>query len=171
MFSRTFGSSEVRGEIGKPMRKAWTGKSMDVNELSPSPIVTPASMPSSSGRGGDCAPAVAAASATLETYAEEGLFARAAMLEPAWETAIHSLKDAPHVIDIRNLGLMAGIDLAPRPGVPGARGAEIMQTCFDAGVLIRVTGDTIALSPPLIVSEDQIGEIVRAIRAALQGVV
>jgi beta-alanine--pyruvate transaminase len=111
--------------------------------------------------------AVAAAAATLETYAEEGLFERAAALESAWEAAVHRLRDARHVTDIRNLGLMAAFDLAPRPGAPGARGAEIMQACFDAGVLIRVTGDTIALSPPLIVSEDQIGEIVGAIRAAL----
>ena len=111
--------------------------------------------------------AVAAATATLETYAEEGLFERAAALEPAWEAAVHGLRDARHVTDIRNLGLMAAFDLAPRPGAPGQRGAEVMQACFDAGVLIRATGDTLALSPPLIVSQDQMGEIAQAIRTAL----
>ena len=114
--------------------------------------------------------AVAAAGAALETYAEEGLFARAAALEPIWEAALHALADAPYVIDIRNLGLVGAIELAPRDSAPGQRGAEMMQACFDAGVLIRVTGDTIALSPPLIVSADQIAEIMAAVRTALGGV-
>ena len=111
--------------------------------------------------------ACAAGIATLDLYAEEGLFARARALEPVWEAAVHSLQGARHVIDVRNLGLVAGIELAPRPGAPGARGQEVFRALFDAGVLVRVTGDIIALSPPLIISEAQIAEIVAAIAAVL----
>ena len=112
--------------------------------------------------------ACAAALATLDTYEEDGLFARASGLEAKWEDAVHSLADAPHVIDIRNLGLMAGIELRPRDGAPGARAREVFHACFDQGLLIRVTADTIALSPPLIVEEAQINEIVGRIRAVLE---
>lgn len=111
--------------------------------------------------------AAAAGIATLGVYREEGLFARAAALAPAWEEAIHGLRDCPHVIDIRNLGLVAGIELAAREGKVGARAMEAFHRAFDAGLLIRVTGDIIALSPPLIVSEAQIGEIVDKLRAVL----
>jgi beta-alanine--pyruvate transaminase len=111
--------------------------------------------------------AAAAGLATLEVYAEEGLFARAAGLEPVLEDAVHSLQGARHVKDIRNLGLVAGIELEPRTGAPGARAAEVFRACFDHGLLIRVTGDIIALSPPLIVSEAQIGEIVGRIGEVL----
>jgi beta-alanine--pyruvate transaminase len=104
--------------------------------------------------------ACAAGIATLDLYASEGLFARARALESHWQAALHGLKELPHVIDIRNFGLVAGIELAPRPGAPGARGQDIFRAMFDAGLLIRVTGDIIALSPPLIISTDQIDEIV-----------
>ncbi|MCU0615888.1 MAG: aspartate aminotransferase family protein [Gemmatimonadaceae bacterium] len=111
--------------------------------------------------------ACAAAEATLQLYDNEALFARAAALEPTWAEAVHTLQEAPFVIDVRSLGLVAGIELSPRPGAPGARGAALMADCFAHGLLIRVTGDTIALSPPLIVSESQIDEMVAGVRAAL----
>jgi beta-alanine--pyruvate transaminase len=111
--------------------------------------------------------ASAAGIATLNLYREEGLFARAAALAPAWEAALHGLADCRNVIDIRNIGLMAGIELAPREGAPGARGTDVFRQAFDTGLLIRVTGDIIALSPPLIVSEEQITEIADRLRTVL----
>ncbi|MCC7486872.1 MAG: aspartate aminotransferase family protein [Burkholderiales bacterium] len=112
--------------------------------------------------------ASAAAEATLALYHEERLFDRARALAPHFEQAVHGLKGLPHVIDIRNFGLMAGIELAAIPGKPGARGHEVFMKCYERGVLTRVTGDTIALSPPLIVTEAQIDEITGAIAAALR---
>ena len=114
--------------------------------------------------------AAAAALATLEVYAEEGLFARAGGMSAAFETAMHSLRAAPHVIDVRNLGLVAGIELQPRPGAPGARAMEVFHRCFDAGLLIRVTGDIIALSPPLILEISHIEEMVSRIEDVLRQV-
>ena len=107
--------------------------------------------------------AAAAGLATLEVYAEEALFARAASLAPYWEDAVHSLKGPPHVIDIRNLGLVGAVELAPREGAPGARAAEVFQRCFEKGVLVRYTGETIALSPPLIIDKGQIDEVVETL--------
>ncbi len=103
--------------------------------------------------------ACAAAVATLDLYAAEGLFARAAGFAPHWSAAAHALRDRRHVVDIRAFGLVAGIELAPRDGAPGARATELFHRAFDAGLLVRVTGDTIALSPPLIASEAQIDEM------------
>ncbi|WP_161525172.1 aspartate aminotransferase family protein [Xanthomonas albilineans] len=101
--------------------------------------------------------ACAAALATLETYAEENLFDKAIELGAAWEQAIHALRGLPHVIDIRNFGLIGAIELAPREGAPGARAYDIFERCFHEGdLLIRVNGDTIALSPPLIVERAHI---------------
>lgn len=114
--------------------------------------------------------AVAAAIASLSVYDEEALFERAAGLEGYWEKAVHGLKGLPFVIDIRNLGLVAGIELEPRPGAPGARAMEVFHKCFDTGLLVRVTGDIIALSPPLIVSTAQIDEIMEKLAAALNSV-
>jgi beta-alanine--pyruvate transaminase len=111
--------------------------------------------------------AVAAGQAALSLYAAEGLFERAAALADRFGDAAHSLKGARHVTDVRNLGLVAGIELSPRAGAPGRRGAEVMQHCFDAGALVRVTGDIIALSPPLIISEAQIDELVGRVGEAL----
>ena len=111
--------------------------------------------------------ACAAAVATQKLYADTGLFERAAAMAQSFEDALHSLKGAPHVIDVRNLGLVGGIELAPRPGAPGRRAYEAMVRCFEAGVLIRVTGETIALSPPLIIEEAQIAQIVDTIRSVL----
>ena len=111
--------------------------------------------------------ACAAGIATLGIYADENLFARAASLADDWQEAVHSLRDARHVIDIRNLGLVGGIELAPRTGAATARALEVFDRCYDKGLLIRVTGDIIALSPPLIVEKDQIDTIVAVIRDAL----
>jgi beta-alanine--pyruvate transaminase len=112
--------------------------------------------------------ACAAGVATLDTYKEEGLLTRAAEFAPYWEQAIHSLKDAPHVIDIRNCGLMGAIELEPRPGQPGKRAYEVFVKAFEAGVLIRVTGDIIALSPPLIVERMHIDRIVECVGSMLR---
>lgn len=109
----------------------------------------------------------AAGLATLDVYEEEALFARAAGLADYWSDGLHSLRDAHHVIDIRTIGLVAGIELAPRPGAPGARAYEAFVDCFEKGFLIRVTGDIIALSPPLIVERDQIDTMVAMMRDAL----
>ena len=103
--------------------------------------------------------AVAAALATLDVYAEEGLFQRAADIAPYWQEAVHSLKGAKHVIDLRNLGLVAGIELAPRPNQPGARGLDLFKRCFQRGLMVRAAGDGLALSPPLIVEKSHIDEI------------
>ena len=114
--------------------------------------------------------ACAAGMATLDIYRREGLLTRAAELSPAWEAAVHSLRDGPNVIDIRNLGLMAAIELAPRPEAPGARGYEVLVRALQAGALIRVTGDTIAMSPPLIIGEDEIGRLVEILRGVLRDI-
>jgi beta-alanine--pyruvate transaminase len=114
--------------------------------------------------------ACAAGLATLEVYREEDLFARALAMEPYWRAAVHSLKDARHVIDIRDFGLIAGIELEPRPGAPTARAMAAFETAFDQGLLIRVTGDIIALSPPLIIEQGQVDQVVETIRAVLAGV-
>jgi beta-alanine--pyruvate transaminase len=112
--------------------------------------------------------AAAAGLATLETYREEGLFERAAELAPAWEEALHSLKDCPHVIDVRNEGLIGAVELEPIAGQPTARAFRAFLDAYDAGILIRTTGDIIAMSPPLIVSEAQIDELVGTLRQVLQ---
>jgi beta-alanine--pyruvate transaminase len=111
--------------------------------------------------------ACAAGIATLDVYEEEGLLTRAASLEKYWEDALHSLKDAPHVIDVRNIGLMGAIELAPRPGTPGARGYGALVKCFEAGVLVRYTADTLAFSPPLIVGKAEIDRIFETVRGVL----
>jgi beta-alanine--pyruvate transaminase len=114
--------------------------------------------------------ACAAGLATLETYAEEGLLRRAREMEGAFAQALHSLKGLPHVIDVRNIGLVGGIELAPREGDPGKRGFEVFLDCWENGVLVRFTGDIIALSPPLIVEHKHIEQMVGAIAAAIKRV-
>ena len=114
--------------------------------------------------------AAAAAIATLDLYAEESLFERAAGLEPYFADAVHGLRGAGPVVDIRTLGLVAGIELEPRAGEPGARAYDVLTGCFEAGVLVRVTGETVALSPPLIVSRAQIDEIVGTLAEVLRRV-
>jgi beta-alanine--pyruvate transaminase len=114
--------------------------------------------------------ACAAAVATQKLYVDEKLFERARAMEPVFEAALHSLKGARHVIDIRNLGLVGGIELEPRAGSPGKRGIEAHVKCFETGALVRFTGDILALSPPLIVEKDHIERLVETIRGALQAI-
>ncbi|HPA40150.1 MAG TPA: aspartate aminotransferase family protein [Phenylobacterium sp.] len=111
--------------------------------------------------------ACAAGLATLEIYAREGLFAHAAAMAPIWEAAIHGLADLPNVIDIRNIGLMGAIELSPRDGAPGARGYETLVKALNAGLLVRATGDVIALSPPLIVQPAEIEKLFSLLRGVL----
>ncbi len=103
--------------------------------------------------------ACAAGLATLDLYRDEGLFDRAGELGGYWADAAHSLRGKPHVIDIRTIGLVAGIELAPRAGAPTKRATELFHACFDNGLLVRATGDTIALSPPLILDKSHIDEM------------
>lgn len=103
--------------------------------------------------------AVAAALATQKLYKDEGLFERAADLAPYWQEAIHSLKGTRHVIDIRNCGLVGGIELESRPGKPGTRAYDAFVKAYEKGLLVRTTGDIIALSPPLIISKAQIDDL------------
>ena len=114
--------------------------------------------------------ACAAALGTLYTYEEEGLLTRAASLQEGFAQALHALREEPNVIDIRNIGLIGGIELAPRPGEPGKRAFEVFLDCWAQGVMIRVTGDIIALSPPLIVQPAQIEQIMQTLRTALRRV-
>ncbi|MGH6963449.1 MAG: aminotransferase class III-fold pyridoxal phosphate-dependent enzyme, partial [Phenylobacterium sp.] len=114
--------------------------------------------------------ACAAGLAALEIYQRDGLFTRAATLSSTWEKAVHALREAPHVIDVRNIGLMAAIDLAPRPEAPGARGYDTLVKGLEAGVLVRATGDTIALSPPLIANTDDIERLLSTLREVLVGI-
>jgi beta-alanine--pyruvate transaminase len=111
--------------------------------------------------------ASAAALATLDTYKEEGLLTRAAELGPYWEEALHSLKDCPNVIDIRNVGLIGAIELAPIAGEPTKRAFTAFLKAYEKGLLIRTTGDIIALSPPLIITKEQIDELFGKLRDVL----
>ncbi len=112
--------------------------------------------------------AAAAGLATLQVYREEDSFASARALEPAFEETIHALRGEPHVIDIRNLGLMGAIELSPRPGEPGARGFEVFLKCFEAGVVIRNGGDILQFSPFLDSTPDEFARIFDTVRSALR---
>jgi beta-alanine--pyruvate transaminase len=112
--------------------------------------------------------AAAAGCATLDVYEDEGLFERARSLETTLEDALHSLKGEPNVIDIRNFGLIGAVELESMDGQPTARAMNIFRRCFDDGVIIRTTGDTLAFSPPLIIDEAQIAETVECVRNALR---
>jgi beta-alanine--pyruvate transaminase len=115
--------------------------------------------------------ACAAGLAALDLYGKEDLFARALQLEPLWGDAVHGLKGLPNVLDIRNAGLSAAIDLGAKPGAPGRRGFDAMERAFhDFDLLLRGVGDTLILTPPLIVSEAQIGEIVEKTARAIKAV-
>jgi len=114
--------------------------------------------------------ACAAALATLDVYRDEGIYAHAAAIMPVWAEAVHGLADARHVIDVRSAGIIAGIELKPREGAaPGARAMAAFHKLFDTGTLVRVTGETIALSPPLVISEEETHTLVGAIRGVLAG--
>ncbi len=112
--------------------------------------------------------ASAAAIATIDLHRAEDLPGRARAIEPYWEDAAHSLRGLPNVVDIRNAGLIAGIELQPRAGKPTDRAVRVFQRCFDAGVLIRTTADIIALSPPLIVERGHIDRIFGVIGEAIR---
>jgi beta-alanine--pyruvate transaminase len=112
--------------------------------------------------------ACAAGLATLETYADEGLLTRAQQMAGTFADAVHSLKGLPNVIDIRNFGLVGGIELAPLPGEPAKRAFNVFLECWDRGVLIRTTGDTIALSPPLIIDKAQIERLIDVVGKAIR---
>ncbi len=112
--------------------------------------------------------AAAAALATLDIYRDEGLFERANGLLGYWEDALHSLKGVGPVIDLRNLGIIAGIELEPRPGKPSQRTFDAFLKCYEKGVLTRTTGDIMALSPPLIVEKKHIDEIFGTITSVLK---
>ncbi len=115
--------------------------------------------------------ACAAGLATLDIYRDEKLFERARALEPKFADAVMSLRNEPNVLDIRTIGLTAGIDLASRPDLPGKRGFDGLNSAFhDNDLMLRVAGDTLALTPPLIVSEDQIGEIVEKVAKVIRAV-
>ncbi|WP_233885353.1 aspartate aminotransferase family protein [Paraburkholderia flagellata] len=111
--------------------------------------------------------AAAAAIATQDLYRREGLFERADALAPKFEAAAHALRGEKHVKDVRNLGLVAGVELDSRDGAPGARAYEVFVKCFEAGVLIRFTGDILAFSPPLIVTEEEIARLFGTVRDVL----
>ena len=112
--------------------------------------------------------ATAAGIATIGVYESEDMFARARALEPVIEDAVHSLSGEPNVIDIRNCGLAAAIELAPRDGAPSTRAMDVFHWCYDNGVMVRYGGDVIAIGPPLTISEGQITTIVDTIRQAIR---
>jgi beta-alanine--pyruvate transaminase len=111
--------------------------------------------------------AAAAAIATLELHRAEDLPGRARALEPYWQDAVHSLKGLPNVIDIRDVGLIGAVELAPRPGKPTQRALDVFRRCFDEGVLIRVTADIIAMSPPLICEKPHVDRLIGTLSDAI----
>lgn len=115
--------------------------------------------------------ACAAGLATLDLYQREGLLTRVADtgLAESWADAVHALRGLPHVIDLRNIGLIGAIELEPRAGAPGARAFDAMRAAFEAGLLIRVTGDIIALSPPLIIEPAHIDRLFSTLEKVLRG--
>ncbi|HMK87232.1 MAG TPA: aspartate aminotransferase family protein [Steroidobacteraceae bacterium] len=112
--------------------------------------------------------ACAAALAALDIYEREELLTRAAKLSATWEEAVHSVRGTANVIDVRNYGLIGAVEVEPRAGKPGARGFEVFLKCFERGVLVRQTGDVIALSPPLIVESKHIAQIVETLSGAIR---
>ncbi len=112
--------------------------------------------------------ASAAAIASMDLHRAEDLPGRALALEPYWQRAVHSLRGLPNVIDIRDSGLIAGIELAPRPGKPTNRAVSVFGRCFDAGLLVRTTGDIVALSPPLVIEEAHVDRIVETLSDAIR---
>jgi beta-alanine--pyruvate transaminase len=112
--------------------------------------------------------ACAAGLAVQDIYEREGLLTRASKMAKQFEDAVHSLRGLPNVIDVRNIGLVAGIELAPRAGAPAARAYEIFVKAFEKGILIRTTGDTIALSPPLIIEPAHIDQLVTTLSGLIK---
>ncbi len=112
--------------------------------------------------------ACAAAMATLETYEEDGLYTKGQELGQYWEDAVHSLIDLPLVKDVRNLGLIGAIELEPIEGFPTKRAFNAFLKAFEKGILIRTTGDIIALSPPLILEKSHIDQLFGTLREVLK---
>jgi beta-alanine--pyruvate transaminase len=112
--------------------------------------------------------ACAASIATLELYTEEGLLTRASELAPYWQEAVHSMKELPHVIDVRNIGLIGAVEFEPLPDAPGRRAHARFVEAFERGLLVRATGDIIALSPPLIISKAEIDQLVEILSGVLK---
>ena len=112
--------------------------------------------------------ACAAGLATLDTYREEGLFERAAELSSYWADALHSLQEFPHVIDIRNMGLMGAIELEPIEGHPTKRAFSAFLKVYEKDCMIRTTGDIIAMSPPLIIQKSEINRLVDTVGTVLK---
>ena len=112
--------------------------------------------------------ACAAALATLAIFEQQQVLPHARSMTDYWADAVHSLKGLPHVIDLRHIGLIAAIELAPMPGKPGARATDAFKRAFAAGLLIRVTGDIIALSPPLVLEKTHIDELFGKLAAILR---
>jgi beta-alanine--pyruvate transaminase len=114
--------------------------------------------------------ACAAGIATLDVYRDQKIFERAAGAAPRWESAAHALKGLPHIIDIRNIGLLGAIEMESRAGAPGARGTEVANCCFEKGVLVRSVADALVLSPPLIIADAEIDRLFTTIAEAVRQV-
>jgi beta-alanine--pyruvate transaminase len=113
--------------------------------------------------------ACAAALATLDVYQEEGIFEAVARISDRWEAAIHNIRSAGEVVrDIRNLGLLGAVEIESAPNAPGQRARAVATHCFENGVFVRALGDTLILSPPLIINEQQIGQIADGIKTAIR---
>ncbi|TAK42730.1 MAG: aminotransferase class III-fold pyridoxal phosphate-dependent enzyme, partial [Betaproteobacteria bacterium] len=112
--------------------------------------------------------ACAAGLGTMDVYEEEGLLTRVGEIAQYWEDAAHALKDCPNVVDIRNIGLIAAVELAPRAGAPGARGFEAHVKAFEKGAYIRVSGDILAFAPPLIIQKSEIDQLFGTAREVLK---
>ena len=106
----------------------------------------------------------------METYREEGICERVNDVAPVFEDGLHDLKGEPHVIDVRNYGLMGAVELEPDEGAPGAKAMRVLQAAFDRNLMIRVTGDTIAFSPPLIIEETHVAQGMDIVREVLRSV-
>ncbi len=114
--------------------------------------------------------AAAAAVAAIDVFERHDLYANAAAIEPDFEDAAHSLRGKPNIIDIRNIGVVAGIELAPRAGAPGARGYEVFLECWKRGVLVRFTGDIIAVSPPITIERAEVDRLFNVLGDAIAAV-
>jgi beta-alanine--pyruvate transaminase len=112
--------------------------------------------------------AVAAAHATLDALEEEGMFARVRALSPVLEEAIHALRGEPGILDIRNIGLAAAVDLEPLPGAPGMRALKVFERALREGQYLRFTGDTIAVGPPFIATAEELARMAEALRTAIR---
>jgi beta-alanine--pyruvate transaminase len=111
---------------------------------------------------------MAAGIATMEVYKEEGLFENAKALSGYFEEAVHSLKGHPNIVDIRNYGLMAAIDFAPLPNAPAKRTMDVFDKCFEKGVLVRGSGTTLAIAPPLICEKKHIDQIIDVVSKSIK---